>query len=76
MSDIKIFHLTTDNVSELEGRSAEIEKSLQTLIEKYLETFLGVRFLASEYSTGKTHSGRIDTLGIDPVNRTIAISRT
>jgi predicted transport protein len=26
---------------------------------------LGVRFLASEYATGKTHSGRIDTLGID-----------
>jgi len=25
----------------------------------------GVRFLASEYSTGKVHSGRIDTLGLD-----------
>lgn len=24
-----------------------------------------MRFLASEYSTGKTHKGRIDTLGID-----------
>jgi len=65
MSDIKIFRLTNDTVTELEGRSAEIEKSLQTLIEQHLETFLGVRFLASEYSTGKTHSGRIDTLGID-----------
>lgn len=65
MSDIKIFRLSGDNVSELEGRSAGIEKSLQTLIEKHLETFLGVRFLATEYSTGKTHGGRIDTLGID-----------
>jgi predicted transport protein len=65
MSDIKIFRLTGETVTELEGRSAEIEKSLQTLIEKNLETFLGVRFLASEYSTGKTHGGRIDTLGID-----------
>jgi predicted transport protein len=35
------------------------------LIEKHLEAFLGVRFLATEYSTGKTHGGRIDTLGID-----------
>ena len=26
---------------------------------------LGVRFLATEYSTGKTHAGRIDSLGID-----------
>lgn len=42
-----------------------LEKSLQTLIEKNLDAFLGVRFLASEYSTGKTHAGRIDTLGID-----------
>jgi predicted transport protein len=65
MSDIKIFRISGDTVTELEGRSAEIEKSLQALIEKHLETFLGVRFLASEYSTGKTHSGRIDTLGID-----------
>lgn len=53
MSDVKIFHLSGDEVSELEGRSAGIEKSLQTLIEKHLETFLGVRFLATEYSTGK-----------------------
>lgn len=65
MSDIKIFRLSGETVTELEGRSAEIEKSLQTLIEKNLETVLGVRFLATEYSTGKTHGGRIDTLGID-----------
>ena len=26
---------------------------------------MGVRFLATEYPTGKTHGGRIDTLGID-----------
>src|SRR5215212_4797039 len=52
-------------VTELVGYSVAVEKSLQTLIEKHLEAFLGVRFLASEYSTGKTHAGRIDTLGID-----------
>ena len=65
MSDIKIFRLSGETVTELVGRSAGIEKSLQTQIERHLETFLGVRFLASEYSTGKTHGGRIDTLGID-----------
>jgi predicted transport protein len=31
----------------------------------HLETFLGVRFLATEHVTGKAHGGRIDTLGID-----------
>lgn len=30
-----------------------------------MQTFLGIRFLASEYETGKTHKGRIDSLGLD-----------
>ncbi|MFT7463877.1 MAG: putative transport protein [Pseudohongiellaceae bacterium] len=34
-------------------------------MECNLETLLGVRFLASEYSTGPKHGGRIDSLGID-----------
>jgi predicted transport protein len=65
MGDIKLFHTAKTSVEELEGRSVEIEKSLQTLIEHHLESFLGVRFLASEYITGVSHGGRIDTLGID-----------
>jgi len=50
---------------ELQGASVAVERSLQVLIERYLDAFLGVHFLASEYSTGKTHGGRIDTLGLD-----------
>jgi len=65
MSDIKLFKINNSSVQELSGKSVALEKSLQELMEKNLETFLGVRFLASEYSTGKTHAGRIDTLGID-----------
>lgn len=65
MSDIKLFRTDGDSVTQLEGRSVALEKSLQNLIEKHLDTFLGIRFLATEYSTGKTHGGRIDTLGID-----------
>jgi predicted transport protein len=65
MSDIKLFQIDGDAVCELVGHSVALEKSLQTLIETHLDVFLGIRFLASEYSTGKTHGGRIDTLGID-----------
>src|SRR5437588_10605577 len=65
MSDIKLFHVTSSSVQELSGTSIAIEKALQTVIETHLEVFLGVRFLATEYSTGKAHGGRIDTLGID-----------
>lgn len=65
MSDIRLFKTTNGQVTELPSQAVAIEKSLQTQIENHLDTFLGVTFLVSEYSTGKTHSGRIDTLGID-----------
>ena len=65
MSDIKLFRTANGTVDELEGKSVAVEKSIQQLIEKHLETFLGVQFLASEHSTGPKHGGRIDTLGLD-----------
>lgn len=73
MSDIKLFRLSRGVPAELHGTSVALEKSLQTLLEAHLETFLGVRFLSSEYSTGKTHGGRIDTLGIDENNSPVII---
>lgn len=68
MSDIQLFRLTGNGAIELPGRAASVEKQLQVLIERQMPTFLGVRFLASEYATGKTHKGRIDSLGIDENN--------
>lgn len=65
MSDIKLFKIGNGAVTELESQSVAVEKSLQTLIEKHSDAFLGVTFLETEYSTGKKHGGRIDTLGID-----------
>ena len=65
MSDIKLFRIADGTVAQLAGTSVAVEKSLQHLIEKHLEEFLGVRFLRSEFSTGKSHGGRIDTLGLD-----------
>lgn len=65
MSDIKLFHLSGGSISELPGAAVQVEKSLQTLFEKNMEVLLGLKFLASEYSTGAVHGGRIDTLGID-----------
>jgi Endonuclease NucS len=65
MSDIKLFRIKGSQAEALQGTSVAVERSLQVLIEKHLEVMLGVRLLASEYRTGKTHGGRIDTLGID-----------
>lgn len=65
MSDIQLFRLHEGTVTELSSEAASLEKQLQALIESHMETLLGVRFLASEYATGKTHRGRIDSLGLD-----------
>ncbi len=61
MSDLKLFRLASNSATEVLGTGLALEKSLQTLIEQNLETFLGVRFLASEFSTGSEHGGRMDT---------------
>jgi predicted transport protein len=60
-----LFRLNGGIAAELSSRAAPLEKALQTLIEGQMETLLGVRFLATEYATGKTHKGRIDSLGLD-----------
>ena len=65
MSDIKLFQTQASGVTELAPKSVQIEKSLQALFEQNLEALLGIRFLATEYSTGPVHGGRIDTLGLD-----------
>ncbi|CAO1654918.1 DUF91 domain-containing protein [Parasphingorhabdus sp. NYA22] len=63
MTDLKLFQTHSGALCELEHSSAPLEKGLQTQFENNLDTLLGVRFLASEYST--THGGRMDTLGVD-----------
>jgi predicted transport protein len=65
MSDLQLFRLSNGTASELTTQVAKLEKQLQCLVEANMQTFLGVRFLASEYVTGKTHKGRIDSLGLD-----------
>lgn len=68
MSDIKLFQLKNGKAAELQGDASDLEKPLQNLIEANLAPLLGIRFLATEYSTGKTHGGRIDSLGLDENN--------
>lgn len=65
MSDIKLFRISVEGAAEIDGGAEVVEKRLQMLFENNLEALLGVRFLASEFSTGPVHGGRIDTLGID-----------
>ncbi len=73
MSQTKLFKLSGEKAVEIGSTTTGLEKSLQTIIEKNLDSLLGVRFLSSEYATGKTHGGRIDTLGIDEDNCPVII---
>lgn len=72
MSDLKLFRIDSGVAAELTNSAMVLERHLQTLLERNMETLFGVRFLASEYSTGARHGGRVDSLGIDengsPVN--------
>ena len=65
MSDLRVFRIEGQKVKSVEAKTMTLEKSLQTLIESNLDEMLGIRFLATEHSTGAKHGGRIDTLGLD-----------
>jgi predicted transport protein len=73
VSDLKLFRISDAGADELTPQALQVERSLQRTFEASLPTLLGVRFLATEYSTGPVHGGRIDTLGIDENNTPVII---
>src|SRR6056297_122688 len=58
---------------QLERKDLKLEKELQSLVEDNLQELFGITFLASEYSTGERHGGRMDTLGIDENNSPVIL---
>ncbi|MCD2433952.1 DUF5655 domain-containing protein [Paraeggerthella hominis] len=72
MSDITLFRLKPE-VEPIALQAVRLEREIQRLIERNMETFFGVRFLASEYVVSlvdgaDVQGGRIDSLGIDENN--------
>lgn len=64
MADIKLFKIG-NVIDQLSSSSVVLERELQVIIEKNMQTFFGVHFLASEYVI---NGGRIDSIGIDENN--------
>ncbi|MGW3073957.1 DUF5655 domain-containing protein [Kitasatospora sp. NPDC001132] len=58
---------------ELRGSTVALEVELQRRVEAGMERMLGIRFLASEYSTGPWHRGRVDSLGLDENNVPVVV---
>lgn len=63
MSELRLFAVENGKAQECYAAFFKLEREIQNLFEANLEALLGVRFVASEFSTGQ--GGRIDTLGID-----------
>lgn len=60
-----LYQLKQNSVQQIKPSSFKNERELQRLFEENLESLLGARFIASEFTTGDRQRGRIDTLGLD-----------
>jgi predicted transport protein len=60
-----LYQIKQQNVQQIKPSSFKSEKELQNLFESNLEILLGVRFVATEFTTGDRQRGRIDSLGLD-----------
>jgi predicted transport protein len=69
-----LFQIETSNrVSSVKLKKFNSEKELQGLVENNLEAIFGCRFIATEFSTGVQHGGRIDTLALSEENNPVII---
>src|ERR1700687_2886206 len=59
-----LFQIANDPLSQVSLGNFLAEKELQRLIEGNLGTVFSCRLVASEFSTGAQHAGRIDTLAL------------
>lgn len=68
-----IFQIDNNKIKQLKTSSFSNEKELQVVFENNLEEIFGIKFIASEFSTGEKHGDRIDTLGLDENNSAVII---
>ncbi|MFA5293762.1 MAG: DUF5655 domain-containing protein [Phycisphaerae bacterium] len=68
-----LFEITGQKLKVIEKTNFNLEKDLQNLIERNLEAVFNCRFVASEFSTGHSHAGRIDTMALSEENNPVII---
>jgi predicted transport protein len=68
-----IFQISNKILIPVEQTNFALEKELQSLIEANLGPVFNCRFVASEFSTGAQHAGRIDTLALSEDSNPVII---
>lgn len=68
-----LFEIKNEKLKSVEITNFDKEKELQCLIERNLEAVFSCRFVASEFSTGAAHAGRIDTLALSEENNPVIL---
>ncbi len=68
-----IFEISNNKLLPVEQKNFALEKELQNLIEGNLKEAFNCRFVASEFSTGAQHAGRIDSLALSEEDNPVII---
>ena len=68
-----LFKIDNGNAQRLRSIEFAKEFQIQRLVEKNLVIFFNCRFVATEFSTGDIHSGRIDTIALSEDNNPVII---
>jgi predicted transport protein len=68
-----IFQLNKGVAERVKLSDFHLEKDLQKMVENNLLTIFNCRFIATEFSTGSIHAGRIDTLALSEDNNPVII---
>ena len=68
-----IFNILKSKLTPVEQDNFSSEKELQNLIERNIETVFNCQLIASEFTTGAEHAGRIDTLALSEDHHPVII---
>lgn len=68
-----IFQIKNGQAERVKLSEFKLEKDLQKIIEANLQTIFNCKLIATEFSTGNLHSGRIDTLALSEDNNPVII---
>jgi len=68
-----VFRSAAGKATQLAPVKFKQEKELQRFVEQNLEVLLGIRLVATEFTTGEKHGGRIDTLGSDEAGNPVIL---